>query len=283
MKREFKVHFMIVGAQKSGTTTLFHILQSHPLLIGSKPKEPHYFSRVSDWKSQIKEYESMFPKIQKGLLYEASTTYTFFPHMNTRVWDDIYEFNPDMKIIYIVREPIERMISGYMHSYERGYIDISFENAIIEKPEFLNVTRYATQITPYIERFGRKNVYICFFEDLVKDQQLFMRQVSEFLNIAPDCFSEIEFVHRNKSIGGGKKHVRFDKLNISKRLIRKIAPKLWERLTDNSDRSFKSKPVVTSDQREMILHLLRAEINEMESLTGRDLNSWRDIKSQILK
>lgn len=280
MNQPFTVDFMIVGAQKCGTSTLFEILSTHPALIGSQLKEPHFFSKTADWRAHLEEYKGIFPEENDGLRFEASTTYTFFPHFNLRVWEDIYAFNPAMKIIYIVRDPVARIVSGYMHSFERGYTELPFDQAIIQKPGFINITRYATQTTPYIERFGRRNVHICFFEDLVRNPHGLMREVANFLGIDPGRFREIESTHANKSIGGNKQHVRFDEPTLPQRILRTLAPPIWRRVTDNSARSFKEKPSVSVIQRQMILHLLRTEIDELETLTGRDLSAWREIPAR---
>lgn len=266
---------MIVGAQKSGTTSLYDMLCTHPNLHGSRPKEPHFFSKSPDWRARLDEYRAIFPNEADGLRFEASTTYTFFPHFNLGVWDAIHAFNPGTKIIYLVREPVARIVSAYRHLYERGYTDRPFEQALSESPTLINVTRYATQITPYIERFGRENVHIGFFEDLVRDPCAFVRDVADFVGVDPDGFGPLEAIHSNKSGGEAKPLHRFDRLTLRQRAIRKLAPAVWRRITDNSTRTLAEKPHVSETQRSMIRHLLRAEIDELEEITGRRLDDWR--------
>jgi hypothetical protein len=119
-----KVTFIIIGAQKCGTTTLFNLLNKHSSLIGSSDKEPHFFSTSKNWRQQLSDYHSLFEEQNNALYFEDSTTYTFYPLRNLRIWDDIYDNNPAMKFIYLVRKPTSRIISSYMHTYERGYTDL---------------------------------------------------------------------------------------------------------------------------------------------------------------
>lgn len=112
-----KVDLMIIGAQKCGTTTLYDILNLHPSLRGCRYKEPEFFSISPDWKANIDSYHSLFEQGNGVLYFEGSTTYTFYPLRNLNIWDDLFEYNRKLKFIYIVRNPIERIISSYMLYY----------------------------------------------------------------------------------------------------------------------------------------------------------------------
>ncbi len=183
--KPFTVDFMIVGAQKCGTSTLSEILRIHPALVRCDQKEPNFFSGCEDWRAGLQQYEQMFRRRAGALYFEASPTYTFYPHRKLDLWDDLHSYNPALKIIYLVRDPIERVTSAYMHSYERGYTELSFERALVREPIFLDVTRYATQIAPFIERFGPDRVRIVLFEDLVRDANVLARELAIFLGIDP--------------------------------------------------------------------------------------------------
>src|SRR5690349_21805688 len=112
-----KVNFIILGAMKCGTSSLSKILSLHPDISFSQPKEPDFFSKNNDWKNKLHEYHSLFPK--KAMLYgDGSTSYTKYPAYNLSIWDDIYEYNNNMKFIYLIRNPIERTISHYVHLYQ---------------------------------------------------------------------------------------------------------------------------------------------------------------------
>ena len=285
MARRPAVDFFIVGAQKCGTTTLFDLLDAHPLLAGCPEKEPHFFSSASDWRAELDAYEARFPPAPPGgLRFEASTTYAFFPRRGLRLAEDLRGYNPDAKIIYIVREPVARVVSHYMHLYERGYIDRPFEDALFREPGLLDHTRYATQLAPYLAAFGRGRVRVCFFEELVRDPGPTLRDLGAFLGVDPAGFPAGPPPKSNKTIGAVKSHVKYDRLPAPvaalKAAVRPLLPAklrqtLWAKLTDNSARAFTEKPRVSPDRRAAILHLLRHEITELEALTGRDLSAWR--------
>lgn len=279
MKRERRVDFMIVGAQKCGTTTLAKIFKNHASVVGCSNKEPMFFCSTQNWRQELSRYHALYEWQEKALHFEASTTYSIYPHAKSgMVWMKLHAYNPDLKIIYIVRNPLERIVSSYMHLYERGYIDLNLKQAIVEKPILLNITRYATQIKPFIKQFGADNVLILFFDELVENRNLVIRKLCDFLNISPEGFQNQDDIHANKSIGGYKRHHKYDNPGFILDGVRQYFPLLWNLITDNSARSFKRKPVLEPDSQEMILYLLRKEINELEILTDKNLNSWRTVK-----
>ncbi|MDZ7682938.1 MAG: sulfotransferase domain-containing protein [Fodinibius sp.] len=275
MKRERKVDFMIVGAQKCGTTTLAKLLSNHSSIVCCDKKEPSFFCSTDNWKQEISDYHSLFQWKEGALHFEASTTYTWYPLYNA--WKNLYAYNPDLKIIYIVRNPVDRIVSSYMHGYKHGYVDGDIEKAITEKPFLLNMTRYATQIRPYIEHFGANQVKILFFEDLIRDQAIITNQLSDFLEIDTEGFTDKD-IHANKSVGNFKIHHKYNNPGIMLSVFQKYLPPLWKVITYNSARSFKKKPRLSVEQQEMILYLMRNEITELEDITDRNLDSWRETK-----
>lgn len=271
-----KVDFIIVGAQKCGTTTLFNILKTHPHLEACSQKEPDFFSKDDNWRSHIQAYESLFTQ-RKGVLYfEASTSYTFYPVVRLNLWNDIQEYNPDMKIIYMVRDPVDRIISSYMHVYERGYTNDSLEDALCQDQFLIATTRYYTQILPYITTFGRNNILILDFEELKTDIYSLVETTADFLGIDNDLFENVEITHANPSLSGQKKHHRFENPSLPLRLVRVVAPTLWERLSDNSRRSFEKKPQLADEYREVIMRMLLPDIKPLEQLMEKDLSAWYD-------
>jgi hypothetical protein len=93
------VDFMIIGAQKSGTTTFSKILSSHPNVCFSREKEPHFFSKSPNWQKFIEVYKALYQPKDKQICGEASTTYTCYPEFNKNIWHSLYEFNPNLKFI----------------------------------------------------------------------------------------------------------------------------------------------------------------------------------------
>lgn len=273
-----KVNFMILGAQKTATTSLFAVLNAHPNLEGCRNKEPDFFSFTKDWKKDLPNYEKLYTQKDHVLYFEASPSYTFYPLRNLTIWDDIFEYNPEMKFIYIVRNPIQRIVSSYMHSYERGYTDYTLHDAILKNPFFIDVSRYATQIIPYIKKFGQEKVLIIDFDDLKSKNDMVMTLLADFLNIDKKGFGDFNNVKMNRSVGGGKRHRKWDNPPFYLKIIKNRFPRVWKIITNNSSRSFKEKPTLGPDYEEMIVNFLSIEIDTLETIMGKNLQHWKKIE-----
>ncbi|WKN45156.1 sulfotransferase [Tunicatimonas pelagia] len=274
---KMKVDFMILGAQKSATSSLFLVLNAHPALQGSRKKEPQFFCTTPDWRNNLAAYHQLFSIAEDTLYFEASTTYTFYPIKNLTIWDDLYAYNPALKFIYMVRNPVQRIVSAYMHLYERGYTDFSLSEAIIKNRFYVDTSRYYTQIIPYIRKFGRENVLLIDFDDFNQSRSSALSDVADFLQIDPDGFGDYQGVKANTTAKRRKKHHKWDNPSLAFRAVRKFLPLIWERMTDNSDRAFHKKPKLNLRQQQLILHMLELEINELEKLMNKDLSHWKFI------
>lgn len=271
-----KVDLVILGAQKCATSSMFEILCRHPRIVGSLPKEPHFFSTARDWRAELPRYEAIFPPARDDALrLEASTSYTFYPHRNLRIWEDMYEYNPGLRFLYLVRDPIDRIVSQYMHSVARGYTREPIERVITRHPLYLDATRYATQITPFIETFGRDQVLIVDFEDFVGAGQETLARVMRFVGLDPSDLAEHEEVHANRSVGGAKQHHLFDDPALPLRALRHLAPRTWKRLATSVAPTIERRPELSPAHQQMIVDMLEFDIRELEVLLGKDLTAWR--------
>ena len=185
-KKKFsKLNFVIIGAQKCATTNLASILSFHPDINFSVPKEVHYFSFFLDWKSKIDEYYKNFKKEGEKLLKgEASTSYSMIPEYN-HVAKNLYEYNSDLKIIYLIRNPIDRIISNYMHNFTRGRTKLPIDVEIFKKDYYINRSKYGMQIFDYLKYFDRKQIKIITFENYVKDIYSHINEITDFLELRP--------------------------------------------------------------------------------------------------
>ena len=165
-----KVDFFIVGAPKAGTTSLYHYLSEHPQIEMSSQKEPDYFSDKAineqgmyygkNRVNTLDKYESLFVQKESVVYGEASVSYLFYEN----VPEDIKKYNPNAKIIIMLRNPIERAFSHYLMDYRLGLISDSFENVLakISKhknahlfyQQYIEVSKYAKQIQRYLAKLG---------------------------------------------------------------------------------------------------------------------------------
>lgn len=265
------VDFMIVGAMKSGTTTLADILKNHDRVSFCSTKEPQFFSESLNWKSELQRYKDLYNFERRDVIRgEASTGYTMYPEFNKRVWEDIYEFNPNMKIIYIMRDPVERVVSHYVHNYMRGYTRRSFKDAVILEPSYINRTRYYTQIKPYIDTFGRQQVLLITFEDFLRRKKEVLSSVADFLSIGNN-FKDFEGVHSNKA----KEDVN---ITLNRYLRDRVKNKYLKKVINKSYKWFykisTAPPDVTPEMKELIWRMLEQDVENIEKVLGRKLVEW---------
>lgn len=265
-----KVNFLIIGAAKSATTSLSEILSRHPDICFSQPKEPQFFSDP-EWRDKIEQYHSNF-KCTAKLNGEGSTNYTKRPLFNPHICEDIYEYNPNMKVIYVMRHPIDRIISQYIHLYNRGYENSKDLDALIRSnPNYLNTTRYASQINPYIATFGRNNVLMLFFEDFISDPQKITNDVCEFLSIK-EFQIDPKVINKNKSYDRRVLHYKYDDPKTFWSKLKKLG--LIAKNYFNKD-FIDDKPIITAATKSYILDELENDIKSIEFITGRELSHWR--------
>lgn len=189
--------FLIAGAMKSGTSSLYNYLSEHPRLLPSRPKEVQYFCRQprrSEW-----WYRQHFaPLWLSGLRYEATTAYLYFPAVAER----IKELVPDVRILILLRNPVARAWSHYRHEKRRGREARTFQEAIREDVEIYRKDKipydydpeachfgyirrglYVDQIREYYNIFDSDNILILKSEDMFSDAQSVADQVFDFLGV----------------------------------------------------------------------------------------------------
>lgn len=266
-----RVDFMILGAQRAGTTTLYEILKRQPSLVACQPKEPHFFSLAANWKAELESYHHRFAQRPGCRYFEGSTSYAFSPQNRLCVWKDLREYNPRLRFIYLVRNPIERIVSAYMLYYEKGLTDLSLDEAVVSDRMLIDATRYYSQALPYVEAFGRDRVHFIEFEDFVANPAPVMQGLSEFLGVPIQGPFE---VHSNASLGGRRQLARYNRPSLALRVMRRHFPRIWRRITDRSARQLKQKPEMDARVREAVLNLLTPDIRALEDLLAKDFSHW---------
>ena len=195
-------NLLIVGAAKSGTTSLHRYLSLHPDIFMSKEKEIRFFdtrekcgrfNRGVDW------YRTHFP-IDKPIRGASSPQYALFPILPD-VPRLIRETLGTPKIIYILRDPVERLLSDYVQTVDENYLRVSFEeflNRDFEKREAYLYSRYHFQLSQYLKVFPRENICVILTERLATDPRATLRGIFDFLGVNPDFWTPDFDVRHNK-------------------------------------------------------------------------------------
>jgi hypothetical protein len=202
------LNYAVVNAMKCGTTSLAQLLAQHPQVCFCREKEPHFFANEPQWRENLPRYHGMFTPESDQICGEASTTYTMMPRNATRVWQVLHEYSPHLKILYVMRHPVDRITSHYMHATLRGIVRGVLPEVLQSYAGLLTFTRYWTQIRPHIETFGADQVLLLFFEDFGKRMGEFLDMVAQFLNLDPAPFHEMQSGSANVSVVGHVNHAR---------------------------------------------------------------------------
>ncbi len=172
--------FIVIGAQKCGTTTLYEDLRSHPSI-----RMPDKESSGLLTASTAREYTRHFPD-GHGVVGEVATTYSMRPEVD--VVERAHELAPDARIVYIVREPLARTISHHHHDFALGLVGPDIGAAVREHAPLVQNSRYATQLRPWLDAYGGERVRVIRFEDYVRDRAGQCAQLCGFLGLAPHTF-----------------------------------------------------------------------------------------------
>lgn len=192
-----QIDFLVIGAQKSGTTTLFELLKQHPSVSIPTLKEVPFFGKdemeQKGWAWYLNEY---FGRADQTTIWGTITPqYMCWPNIASK----IYSINPDIKIIAILRDPFERAYSHYQMSKRRNYDSRTFYAAMKELStdvELSNARSHVTEINSYIVRgeygrilseykrvFSLENILILFTDDLEADAENTIQQIFSFLDV----------------------------------------------------------------------------------------------------
>lgn len=266
------VDFLLIGSAKSATTSLSNGLSQHPDICFSDPKEPQFFS-TTNWRDHLENYHALFDEKDAKLYGEGSTNYSKFPHYNKNIHQDIFDYNPNMKIIYMMRHPIDRIVSHYVHSYNRGHESIDDINtALTSNSHYLDTARYAMQIEPFISRFGRQNVLLLFFEDFVSKPQDVLNTAFDFLGVERMSIHKKD-LNTNKSFNRSVIHHKYDN---PKTIVDKLRKVVLIFKNYFSLDFINQTPNLSSETKTYILNSVKDDIKKIERLTSRDLSHWLD-------
>lgn len=175
--------FLIIGAMKAGTTTIFEDLQTQPRIFFPVHKEPHSlcFDRVLNDEG-LARYAQLFRKARADQLCgDASTGYAKLPTRPGVALRALRVLGQEARIVYSVREPIARALSHHRHLFLEGSAPASFEKTLRETPDLINFSLYAMQIEPWIEAFGREQVHIIQLENYARNRRKGLSELAKFL------------------------------------------------------------------------------------------------------
>lgn len=285
-----KVDFFIVGAPKAGTTSLYHYLNEHSEIEMSSQKEPDFFSDQSLQKQKLyydknridtlEKYNSLFEKEDVILRGDSSVSYLFYEDVPHK----IITYNPDAKIIIMLRNPIDRAFSHYLMDYSLGLISESFEtiiqkqskhkNANLFYQQYIQVSEYSKQIKRYLEVFSKDNIHFIDYEDFKNDTSDVVNSVFLFLGVNDDFQPYLKKKYntytapKNSLIRYVYSFVAFRKMVAN--ILSKNLTKTIRNLLFRSDK----KPQLTELTRNFLKKHFESDVRELSELLNKDFTKW---------
>jgi hypothetical protein len=289
-------NFFVVGAQKAGTTSLYHYLNQHPQVFMSPVKEPHFFEGLqSEYRrpgrrkppvANLRDYEALFSGASGEIAVgEASASYLYSPEAPVLIRRSV----PEARIIAVLRDPAERAYSNFLHVVQVGREPLADFAAALQAEEgrmrdnwgplwyYEHKGFYYAQVKRYLETFGRDQVGIWLYEDLRDHPTEMMREIFCFLAVDETFVPQVTIEHnpsglpRNEGVKALYNRVR----SLSAR-----NPELMGRFlpaglrTHLRNRIFVKPPPFPPDVRSKLRRTYREDILKLQELIGRDLSPW---------
>ena len=180
--------FLIIGAMKSATTSLYHWLDAQPgcSMPHASRKEPDFFSRDEVWQRGLPWYSQIFEHVPVGTLTgEASASYTS-PDGCGPAAERIATTLPHAPLVYVVRHPVERIRSHYRHEVQRTRERRSLADALRDPDNpYVGYSLYHQRLRPYLDAVGPGRLCVVSFEDLVGDDRAAWQRVLAHVGLPP--------------------------------------------------------------------------------------------------
>jgi hypothetical protein len=273
-------NLIVVGGLKCGTTSLHHYLNLHPEIAMSRPKELNFFVAELNWELGEEWYASHFDR-RAAVRGETSPHYTNLPRFRGVAKRMRELLGKEARLVYMVRDPIDRMLSHYLHNVGGGYEHRSLEEALgDESSSYVARSRYAMQLEPYLSEFDRERVLVVSREELGRDRDATVRRVFGFCGVDPSFTSEQfdrqwETGSARAKEGGFRlmdRAVRLPGLRAVDRNFDRLPESLrWvvERLVHDPGSGSAPKPELPAALRASLEELFAPDVTRLEELTGR--------------
>lgn len=254
----------------------------------SRPKEPNFFSNDESWMNGVQWYRSLFKDARTGdICGESSTHYTKLPDFPNTI-NRMLAVVPDVKLIYVMRHPIDRLISQYIHEWSERTIDFPIDRAIREVPRFSQYSLYARQLQPYLQAFGASRVLPVFFERFISHTEEEFRRIARFIGYTSEI-SPVSAGIRHNASDQRLRRSRARELLVDNTaatwLRRRFIPRSWrDRIKGHWQ--MRTRPRLTDESREYLHALFDRDLNQLGNWLGVELDtrSYMDVvKGQPLE
>ena len=264
--------FLIIGTMKGGTTSLFYYLDEHPEIRMASMRESDFFIARRNYSRGLDWYAALFGEDDGPRAFgESSPNYTkrqIFPGVAERMHDAV----PDARLIYCLRDPIDRIVSHWVHNVSVGRERRDLNEALMDPAEsnYVDTSRYHFQIQDYLRFFDEASILYVDSKALRSDRPATLRRAFAFVGVDPDyrsdAFDELHHVSASK-----ERPAPIDRFLPGVRLRKWLRPRLPAALGQPTPIDV---PELRSDVRSRLQDVLRPEADAIRSLSGLPLSHW---------
>lgn len=273
-------NLIVIGAQKCGTTSLHHYLDLHPeiaIACGVDSDEVHFFSWDGRWRRGLEWYARQFR--EAPVRGEVSTSYSWYPqHPETPA--RIARTLPGVRLIYLVRDPVERIVSQWHQDRAAAQELRPFEQAVLEDAAYVARSRYATQLERYLAVIPQEQLLVLDQHELRVRRTETLRLVFGFLGVE-ETFTSPRFTEERNVSGEaraltprGRTVMLVLHRTVGHRATHAVAARVPFRLPGIERPGREPRPAVTPELAARLRELLAPEVERLRALTGQLFATW---------
>lgn len=269
-------NLIVIGASKCGTTSLHRYLDRHPQIAMSRDKELNFFIAERNWAKGVEWYASRFPA-GTAVRGESSPGYTRAPYY-AGVPGRMHGIVPDARLVYIVRDPVERIVSNWIHAVAQNDETRPLAQAMHDDYYIIR-SLYWTQISAYLEHYPRSKILVIAMGDLASDRVATLRRVYAFLDVDPDFPGAAREIRKNRTARKRLKTragARLERSWLGRSL--ETLPQHWYwRLRDPLYWTLSrriERPALSATDRAALAERLRDDTRRFREFAGREFADW---------
>lgn len=289
-------NFLLIGAPKCGTTAIAQYLSQHPEIFMSSVKEPFFFSLQGKEPNysgpgdnqafklavaELQSYRKLFSEVSnETAIGEASTNYLY----SLTAPKDIKRLIPSVKLIAVLRNPVDRAYASYLHLVRDGYETSKSFSVALDKEEerksqnwmhlwhYKSVGLYSNQLERYLSLFDPSQIKVCLYDDFTCDPELFLMEMFDFLEVE-QSFSPDLSIRYNVS-GIPKSHLIHQLMSTRNPFKTILKPFIPPKLRQFVRYKNLEKPSIDNEVKRKLEKIFLCEILELQDLIDRDLSHW---------
>lgn len=305
--KEPKINLFIVGAAKSGTTSLYNYLKQHSEIFFPKVKEPNYYSNIESENPRAylmpkqgkfhhqriirnKEVYYELYKEAKGekIMGDASPSYLWDSNAASKIHKD----NPDAKILIVLRDPVIRAFSHYLMNVKTGTQESrDFREAILKDRNspskiwgkdhlYIELGLYYSQIKIYMDIFGNKQVKVIIYESLFRDIKKSLIDIFNFLEVDANEINNVDFeiAHNSFSFPKNKFYRKLIQFNNSIFIVSQYIPDFFKNIFKKKMLKEGERPKLNQNDYDYVYENFREDIKMTEKLLDISLSNWKNVE-----